>query len=108
MGIKFHRMVQFENEFVITLPAAYHMGFNTGFNVAESVNFACKPWLDFGFAARYCKCTPHSVHMSMPWINAELEFIDAARSYSRLPQSELTSKEATDWWKNKSHKLRDK
>ena len=30
MGIPFNKFLQCENEFVITLPAAYHMGFNTG------------------------------------------------------------------------------
>ena len=39
-GIKMRKVVQREREFVISRAAAYHSGFNAGFNIAEAVNFA--------------------------------------------------------------------
>jgi histone demethylase JARID1 len=47
-GISVYRAVQKAGEFVLTLPRAYHSGFNSGFNCAEAVNIAPVDWLPHG------------------------------------------------------------
>lgn len=49
-------MVHRPREFMIVFNGAYHHGFNLGFNIAESVNYATPNWLDFFLAADSCKC----------------------------------------------------
>jgi histone demethylase JARID1 len=39
-GIKVYRVVQKPGEIIVTLPKGYHLGFSTGYNVAEAVNFS--------------------------------------------------------------------
>ena len=48
-GVPVYRTDQHAGEFVVTFPKSYHGGFNTGFNVAEAVNFAPPDWLRFGY-----------------------------------------------------------
>lgn len=64
-GIKMHKLVQKEREFVISRAAAYHSGFNSGFNIAEAVNFALPAWIPIGREAGYCKCVQDSVRIDM-------------------------------------------
>ncbi|KAL3151951.1 hypothetical protein ABBQ32_001076 [Trebouxia sp. C0010 RCD-2024] len=54
-------------------PGAYHVGFNTGFNCAESTNFATRSWIEHGAAAHYCKCSnaQDSVYLDMAMFFAE-------------------------------------
>ena len=58
MGLQVHRIVQEPGEFVITLPKAFHAGFNAGFNCAEAVNFALDRWVDeVASKASLCTCS---------------------------------------------------
>jgi hypothetical protein len=50
---------------VITLAGGYHSGFNTGFNIAEAVNFALRSWIETGKKADSCKCRGDSVKINM-------------------------------------------
>ena len=43
-----YRAVHEPGTFIFTSPGAYHAGFNTGFNVAESVNMGFTDWLPVG------------------------------------------------------------
>jgi hypothetical protein len=48
-GLNVCKAVQRAGEFMLTFPRAYHGGFNTGYNVAESCNFAITNWLPWGW-----------------------------------------------------------
>ena len=64
-GIKVTTTIQRPGDAIITYPGCYHWGFNTGFNVAESSNFAVPEWVPAGRRARACMCVPHSVKIDM-------------------------------------------
>ena len=64
-GIRVVKNVHNKNEFMISRAAAYHSGFNFGFNIAEAVNFALPDWLKIGPNVNYCKCIDFSVSIDM-------------------------------------------
>ena len=50
---------------MISRGAAYHSGFNFGFNIAEAVNFAVWSWLDIANKVKSCNCVTDSVRIHM-------------------------------------------
>jgi len=64
-GISFTTHIQRAGDIMITFPGCYHFGFNTGFNCAESTNFAVPEWIPYGIKANVCMCHPHSVRIDM-------------------------------------------
>ena len=64
-GIDVKTTIQRAGDAIITWPSCYHFGFNTGFNVAESTNFAIPEWIPNGKCANVCMCVPFSVRIAM-------------------------------------------
>lgn len=64
-GIKCNKIVHNEHEFMITYPFGYHAGFNYGYNLAESVNFALEDWLEIGKKSKKCECINDSVQVDI-------------------------------------------
>ena len=44
-GIKVARIVQHPGQAVVTMPNAFHSGFNLGFNMAAAINIATPGWV---------------------------------------------------------------
>ena len=55
-GVPYQKMIQGEKEIIIVFPYAYHSGWNHGFNIAESTNFALERWVEYGKRASHCDC----------------------------------------------------
>jgi hypothetical protein len=64
-GVQMTRAVQRPREFIVSRAAAYHSGFNAGFNIAEAVNFALPNWLPIAHKAKSCVCRKDSVRIDM-------------------------------------------
>jgi jumonji domain-containing protein 2 len=103
-GIKFTTCVQRPGDAIITFPGSYHFGFNTGFNIAESTNFAVPEWIPLGEAADVCMCHPHSVRINMRRLKTLLESYEKDMCYREsigLPK--LTY---TNWAKHEARRLK--
>lgn len=58
-NIEFTKVIQYPGEIIITLYGAYHWGFNSGFNVCESMNLASPRYIEVHDKAVICheQCT---------------------------------------------------
>jgi len=66
-GVPFVQARQKPGEFIVLNAAAYHTGFNLGFNCAEAVNFALPQWMEVGKNSMQCECgaLPDGVQLDM-------------------------------------------
>lgn len=64
-NVKYNKIVHNEGEFIITYPYGYHAGFNYGYNLAESVNFALDDWFPIGQNTKKCECISDSVGINV-------------------------------------------
>lgn len=74
-GIRYNRVVHREGEFIITYPFGYHAGFNYGYNLAESVNFALDDWFPYGRKTKKCECISDSVGINVDQIYCKFKGI---------------------------------
>ena len=65
LGVPYQKVVQREREIIVVFPYAYHSGFNHGYNIAESTNFAFERWVEYGKRHRPCDCTAKGVKFDM-------------------------------------------
>ena len=64
-GVPVVKMVHRAREIIVVFPYAYHCGFNHGFNIAESTNFANERWIEYGKRHRPCDCMTKTVKVDM-------------------------------------------
>ncbi len=89
-GFQLSKCVQLPGEFVVTKCAAYHAGFNIGFNCAEAVNFALNNWINYGEQADYCKCQKDSVRINMKTFSGK---INTKQSISKITTQRVQKSE---------------
>lgn len=74
-GITCNKVIHNQGEFMITYPYGYHAGFNFGFNLAESVNFALDDWFPFAEITQKCECISDSVAINYRMIYCKFKGI---------------------------------
>lgn len=79
-GIACNKIVHNQGEFMITYPYGYHAGFNYGYNLAESVNFALDDWFPFAEKTKKCECIGDSVGIDYKQIYAKYIGTDLKQS----------------------------
>ncbi|KAK3914191.1 Lysine-specific demethylase 4 [Frankliniella fusca] len=63
--IPFEVVVQNPGEAIVLYPNTAHYGFNTGWNLAEAVNFGTVSWIPDGINAPKCQCLEGQIHLDM-------------------------------------------
>lgn len=72
-GVECNHIVHNQGEFMITYPYGYHAGFNFGFNLAESVNFALDDWFEFAPKTQKCECIHDAVGINYKQLYCKLK-----------------------------------
>ena len=99
-GVKVSRVVHTPGTFIVTMPNVYHSGFNVGFNVAESCNFAALPWLPYSKAviSKYAQVglsRPVSISHDMMLVRiiercSDSDIVNGAKRELRVRVAEVT------------------
>ncbi len=69
---------------MILFSSIFHQGFNLGFNIAESVNFATPEWIDVFKKVKQCTCQKDNFKIN---IDIFLENISNSKEYKNLIQN---------------------
>merc|ERR1719370_1196625 len=92
-GVRVQKVVHEAGSMIIVFPHAYHSGFNHGFNMAESTNFAVRRWVEYGKRFRDCVCRDHEDDVSInmtPFVKEvqpeRFEAYEEGRDYALHPE----------------------
>lgn len=69
---------------MILFSSVFHQGFNFGFNIAESVNFATPEWIDVFKKVKQCTCQKDNFNLNA---DAFIENISNSKEYKNLIQN---------------------
>ncbi len=70
---------------MISRAAAYHSGFNAGYNIAEAVNFALPAWVKVAEEAKSCQCMRDSVRIDMRAFKSAIGMVAPEESDQAVP-----------------------